>query len=240
MENDPEVLTLPKPDLDQEFPLVRGLQLRRSIRNFQKDRKLTLDELSNLLWSAQGLVPKNDELPQDIQKRRPRPPRRTAPSGAAFYSLELYIVTREGLYSYLPEEHSLAILSETDMVDTLAETYRFPFLQDAVRSAAATVLIASDMEKATRWASNALDTIGAPYIEAGTAAQNLMLMATGMGLGTVLMTNFDAWHCAQYLQLPKRHSLILSVLVGQPQKDENSSDATRKRNVNQTGIVEKV
>ena len=56
-------------------------------------------------------------------------------------------------------------------------------MQDAVRFAAATVLIASDMEKATRWASDALDTVGAPYIEAGTTSQNLMLMATGMDLG---------------------------------------------------------
>ncbi|MFW9915942.1 MAG: nitroreductase family protein [Candidatus Thorarchaeota archaeon] len=70
------------------------------------------------------------------------------------------------------------------------------------------------MEKATRWASNALDAVGAPYMETGAAAQNLMLMATTMNLGTVLMQNFDPWHCAQHLKLPLRHALICAVLIG--------------------------
>jgi SagB-type dehydrogenase family enzyme len=214
MENERKVVPLPDPDFSRIFPLVQALQQRRSIRSFQKDQKLTFDELSNLLWAAQGLIPKNGTFPPEQQDKISYPPFRTAPSGGSYYSLVLYIVTREGVYSFLPEEHLLVLYSENDLVDTLADTFRIPFLQDAVRSASATILFASDVEKATRWASNALDAVGAPYMETGAAAQNLMLMATAMGLGTVLMQNFDAWHCAQHLKLPLRHALICAVLVG--------------------------
>ncbi|MFX0116748.1 MAG: SagB/ThcOx family dehydrogenase [Candidatus Hodarchaeota archaeon] len=224
MENEPKVIPLPAPDFNRDFSLVHALQQRRSIRSFQKDQKLAPDELSNLLWAAQGLIPRNGKFPPEQQDGLSYPPFRTAPSGGGYYSLVLYVVTREGVYLYLPEEHALVLYSENDLVDTLADTFRIPFLQDAVRSASATILFASDVEKATRWASSALDAVGAPYMETGAAAQNLMLMATAMGLGTVLMQNFDPWHCAQHLKLPLRHALICAVLVGYKMPSHSESN----------------
>jgi len=46
-------ITLPKPQLDLEFPLMKALKNRRTIRKW-KTELLTLQEVSNILWCACG------------------------------------------------------------------------------------------------------------------------------------------------------------------------------------------
>lgn len=78
---------------------------RRSRRRF-KDEALTLEELSYLLLSTQGIV-------------NPAKPRfRTVPSGGARHGFETYLYVEKietikaGLYRYLPVEHKLMFLGE--------------------------------------------------------------------------------------------------------------------------------
>lgn len=71
---------------------------RRSVREYATD-PITLADLSQLLWAAQGLT--------DARKRR-----RASPSAGALYPLEFYVVVRErgiaglpaGIYHYSPED----------------------------------------------------------------------------------------------------------------------------------------
>jgi SagB-type dehydrogenase family enzyme len=80
---------------------------RRSRRRF-KDEALTLDELSYLLLSTQGIV-------------NPAKPRfRTVPSGGARHGFETYLYIEKvatlkmGLYRYLPVEHKLEYLGNKE------------------------------------------------------------------------------------------------------------------------------
>ena len=80
---------------------------RRSRRRF-KDEALTLEELSYLLLSTQGIV-------------NPAKPRfRTVPSGGARHGFETYIYVEkvesleQGLYRYLPVEHKLEYLGNKE------------------------------------------------------------------------------------------------------------------------------
>jgi hypothetical protein len=87
-----ELITLPKPNQDGSISLEWAIAARRSRRAFLP-QSLTLEQISQLTWAAQG---------QDTHSHY-----RTAPSAGATYPLELFIVTRDGLFRYLPAKHSL-------------------------------------------------------------------------------------------------------------------------------------
>ncbi|NLO25388.1 MAG: SagB/ThcOx family dehydrogenase [Clostridiales bacterium] len=84
--------------------LREALGRRRSRRRFTGD-PLTLEELSWLLWSAQGVTGDNEG-------------RRTAPSAGGRHPFETYLAVnrveglRPGLYRYLPFEHRLLVMGE--------------------------------------------------------------------------------------------------------------------------------
>ena len=68
---------LPAPRLEGGASIEETLQWRRSIRAFSQ-QALNLDEISQLLWAAQGIT-----HPDGL---------RTAPSAGALYLLEIYLV----------------------------------------------------------------------------------------------------------------------------------------------------
>src|SRR5271157_512540 len=72
-----QTIKLPEPALKSNFSLEQALAERRSIRNYTDD-PLTLAEVSQLLWAAQGITDSKTG-------------HRTAPSAMAKYPLELYI-----------------------------------------------------------------------------------------------------------------------------------------------------
>ena len=80
---------------------------RRSRRKF-KDEAITLEELSYLLLSTQGIINPN------------KPRFRTVPSGGARHGFETYLYIERvegieaGLYRYLPVEHKLVYLGENN------------------------------------------------------------------------------------------------------------------------------
>jgi hypothetical protein len=97
----PEKITL------GEMPIIDAMRSRRSRRKFSPG-PLTLEELSFLLWSTQG-----------VQKRTPKYTLRPVPSGGARHSFETYLYLARvdgvpaGLYRYQPLDH-LVVLLEKD------------------------------------------------------------------------------------------------------------------------------
>ena len=191
-----EMSDLPLPVEDSEVSLERTLSQRRSVRDFTPE-PLTLDEISQLLWSAQGITSDSGG--------------RTAPSAGGLYPLETYVVVADGWYRYVAAGHRLEQLGVRDQRSVLAEA---ALGQDAVANAAAVFVITAVYARtAEKYGARAERYV---QLEAGHAAQNLLLQAVAEGLGAVPIGAFDDEAIQRVLNLPADHEPLYLVPVGHP------------------------
>ncbi len=194
----PGALTpLPPPAVSGDKSLEEVLAQRHSVRKFG-DQPLTMAEIGQLLWAAQGITHGNSG--------------RTAPSAGALYPLELYVATAEGVFHYDPANHRLLL---TGQGDPRANLYRAAGRQDSVRQAPAVFIVAAVYERtATKYGPER--TPRYVHLEAGHAAQNLLLQAVALGLGAVSVGAFDDGEVQQALGLPTDHEPLYLIPVGHP------------------------
>lgn len=199
-------IALPAPLRTGGMSLNDALAHRRSIRSFQST-KLTQAELSQLLWAAQGVTDDKGH--------------RTAPSAHAQYYLHLYLAQPDGFFEYLPAAHALHRLSDKDLRAALSS-------QAAVQSAPVVFLIAGEYDRASKGIDRETG-LRLVNLEAGHAAQNLLLEATALNLGAVPVGGVDPKQAAQAASLPAAITPIYLVPVGHPRLPEESSPATSQR-----------
>jgi SagB-type dehydrogenase family enzyme len=193
-------ITLPEPQHDSEVSLEQSLLERRSIRSYSEE-PVTIQELSQLLWAAQGVTDERGF--------------RTAPSAGALYPLELYVVAGNvqdlapAVYRYGPEEHSLAWVLDGDRRSQLAEA---ALSQSFVEAGALAVVITAVYERTTlKYGERGVRYV---HIEAGHATQNLLLQATVMELGAVPVGAFNDDSVARLLDLPDDEQPLYIIPVG--------------------------
>lgn len=193
------IVDLPKPRLKGNVSLEEVLAARRSQRNFT-EKELTLQQVGQLLWAAQGITGKKGGLSL-----------RTAPSAGALYPLEVYAVAKDALYHYLPEGHKAEVIAERDLRRPLAQA---ALSQSAVGTAAVDIVICGVFSRITKkyGESGRLYT----YTEAGHVAQNIHLEAVALGLGSVPVGAFDSEAVQKCLSLPRDHEPLYIISVGYP------------------------
>jgi len=194
MENE-NVISLPEPKLKGTMSLEEAIQRRRSKRSYIS-QELTLEEISQLLWSVQGITDERRGF-------------RAAPSAGALYPLEIYLVKADGLYRYIPDGHRIKRLSEKDLRRPLAQAALW---QGFVAQAPIDIVICAVYERVT----SKYGKRGVRYtdIEVGHAAQNLHLQAVALGLGSVPIGAFDDDAVKKVLSLPKDHQPLYIIPVG--------------------------
>ncbi len=193
-----EFIALPEPDLRGALTLEEALQKRESYRRFSGD-PLSRKELSQVLWAAQGLTRGWGA--------------RTAPSAGALFPLETYAVLADGVYHYLPGKHEILRLSDLDRREVLAAA---ALGQEFIRQAPVTIATAVVLERIAR----KYGSRGERYalIEAGHAAQNVLLEATALGLGAVPVGAFHDEAVRKALGLPEDHKPVYLIPVGHKRK----------------------
>jgi SagB-type dehydrogenase family enzyme len=188
-------VTLPPPDRMGRMTLEQALARRRSVREFAA-QALSEQELSQLLWAAQGIT-----HPDGL---------RTAPSAGALYPLELYVAIASGFYHYDPHEHRLDLHSEGDFRSAL---YHASLEQDCVREAPAVFVIAAVYERTERKYGHQR---GPRYVhmDAGHAAENMLLQAVTLGLGAVPVAAFHDRRVQKVLSLPRDYQPVYLIPIG--------------------------
>lgn len=199
----PQAVQLPEPALSSSVSLEEALAQRRSVRGFS-DQPITLAEIGQLLWAAQGVT-------------EPRRGLRTAPSAGATYPLELIVIVgrAEGLapgaYRYGPGRHDLIPVLQDDQRQALA---RAALNQSALLQAPVTFAVtAVHARTQTRYGQRATRYVD---MEVGHAAQNLSLQAVALGLGSVVIGAFDDRDVAALLNLPPGEAPLYLIPVGKP------------------------
>ncbi len=190
---------LPEPS-GTKAGLFEAMQARRSVRSYAPE-PLTLSEISDLLYSAQGVSGGRGG--------------RTVPSAGATYPLETLLLAGEveglaqGLYRYRPEGHMVRQVSGDDLREAVCEA---ALGQRSIAQAPAVILIAAVYSRTTeRYGQR-----GVRYVdmEAGNASQNIHLCAEALGLGTVVIGAFLDGELARILSLAEDEVPLLLMPVG--------------------------
>jgi SagB-type dehydrogenase family enzyme len=174
------------------------LQTRRSIRVYS-GKALNLQEVSQLLWAAQGVTNSKGY--------------RTAPSAMASFSLQTYLIAvnvqglEAGIYRFEPSRHGLVPLQPGDFKGALTRTGMGGYF---VEGGAIYIVFAANPARTRSGEA------GVKYIamEAGHAAQNVYLQATVLGLGTVVNGGFNAEYTRQVLAIPQDEEPLYWMPVG--------------------------
>ncbi len=170
------IIRLPAPDTIGKVTVEQALLHRRSVRSYA-DRPLTLAEVGQVLWAAQGKTGKEYG--------------RTAPSAGATYPMEVFLVVGDvtglapGIYQYEVENHSLIPVARGDQRTKLAGA---ALGQTCIQRAPAVLVLCAEYKRTTgRYGERGERYV---HIEAGHIGQNVHLQCETLGLGTVMIGAF--------------------------------------------------
>ena len=200
------MVKLPAPRIIGSMTLEEAIAVRRSTREFI-EQPLTLEIISQLLWSVQGITGEKGL--------------RSVPSAGATYPLVVIAIVgtfgvnnlSPGVYRYLPESHGLRALTSGNLMALLAEV---ALGQQAIATAPVNFVIGAYYERTRSRYRNRTERY--VHMEAGHAAQNLYLQATALGMGTAAIGAFDDDGLKELLSLPGDFQPLYIMPVGVPSK----------------------
>lgn len=189
------IIALLQPDKTLDVSLMQALSDRQSVREFA-DRQLSLEELSSLLWAANGINREDG--------------RRTAPSAVNAQDIDIFVCMASGAYLYDAKQNQLTRVTTQDLRQAVAA-------QQPVMAPVFLVLVA-DLSRYPEGlaAQRELVTLFAAE-DAGYVSANIGLYCAAAGLATVPRASMDKDALAAALQLTDSQVLLLNNPVGYKQ-----------------------
>ena len=191
-----------------DLTIDKAILYRRSCRNFV-NRPVSLEALSKILYFGYGVT---GSVYYDNVEVLTRP----CPSGGALYPYEIYPIVfnvdgiEAGIYHYSPLDHFLELLKKGEFTKQVIEL----FLKQPHIANSSVCIILSAIIKRTAWKYGAR---GYRHIllEAGHLVQNMCLLSTAEGLGTLTLGSFDDNSLARFLDLdPVYEPVIYGLITG--------------------------
>jgi SagB-type dehydrogenase family enzyme len=176
------IIKLPSPQLKGKVSLEETILRRRAVRRYRR-KPLELSQLSQILWSAQGITGTREF--------------RAAPSAGATYPLEIFVFVgkqsviasevkqapeelQAGIYHYEAGSHSLSLHKPADLRPDLA---RATLDQEFIIDAPVDIVICAIYHKTSyRYGRRGERYV---HIEVGHVGENIHLQAVALGLATV-------------------------------------------------------
>jgi nitroreductase len=188
---EPKPIQLPPPQTEIGKPLMQALKLRQTSRSFSS-KPLPLQELSNLLWAANGI-------------NRTDSGKRTAPTARNWQEVDVYVALPEALYLYEAKGHSLTLVVAKDLREA---TGAQPFVKDAPLELVYVVDGARMQNASEQDKKNGIDV--------GFVSQNVYLYCASQGLATVVRGSVDRPSLSKAMNLRPEQNIILAQTVGYP------------------------
>jgi len=198
-----EKINLPKPNINPGVSLMTAMTNRKTQRDFIPYKPLTIQQISNVLWSAYGV--NRPELPKNHN--------RTVPSAVFVYPLEIYVVLEKGTFKYEPNEHVLIPMVEGNYSEKAG-------LQNFVKDASMNLIIFynPDVKCENEEMQKHLDKTSEKNIiraalDCGYCSQNIYLCCAAENLKCVARGMCDGEFFKKLMKLDKL-TFLLSMSVG--------------------------
>jgi SagB-type dehydrogenase family enzyme len=181
-------IVLNQPDLKRGLPVMEALSLRASASEFT-GTKLSLQDLSDLLWAANGV-------------NRKEMSKRTAPSAMNAQDIDVYLFTEEGVYIYDAQNHALNPVVSGDQRGLAAGR------QEEFAKAAAILVMVSDLSKFK--SGDDKMKLGLAAYDAGIVSQNISVFCASVGFNTRPRATMDIEKMRSVLQLKETQFPMLN------------------------------
>ena len=216
-----------------QLPMLHNLpqliESRRSARIYTQE-KMTLEQLSFLLWACQGVKSIRGKSYATL---------RTVPSGGARHPFETYLIIRKvdnlkpGVYHYLPLEHQLEFLHE---IENLDETVNESLCGQSWAAKANVLFYWSMVPYRAEWRYG-IYAHRVALMDAGHMAENLYLACTGIGLGCCAIGAFSDELCNELFTLNGEEEFMLYVVpVGTVRSSDKAEEQSFYKFVEDEGL----
>lgn len=186
----PASAVLPPPRREGGMPLAQTLGLRRSTRAYT-DRPLTIQQQSDLLWSAYGINRTDGG--------------RSAPYWRHVMVIDIYLARSDGVWRYAPETHALEPCLKDDLRALTG-------LQDFVAGAPLNLIYVAHGERMSDISAEERRLYAS--VDAAFIGQNVYLFCASQGLATVFRGALDTVKLGLALQLPGAQFVTFAQTVG--------------------------
>ena len=186
-------IKLNAPNKTRGSATMKALSDRKSVREFDT-KELSLQDLSDLLWAANGINREDG--------------RRTAPTASNRQEIDVYVVRHDGAYLYDAQSHSLKPVAKGDFRGAVAAA------QDFAKTAPICTVIVINLEKAGNTITEQTKLMGA--VDAGIVCQNINIFCSAVGLATVPRATMNQAELRNVLKLSETQLLIMNNPIGYP------------------------
>ena len=194
-----KIIRLVSPDTNKGLPLMKALKARKTTRDYS-DKTVSIRQLSDLLWAANGINRKDGK--------------RTSPAGNNRQEIDIYVVLKEGIYLWDAARNQLNPIIEGDH---RTETGQQDFVNTAPLNLVFVLNLAGkDGAKSRLSEEETKDRMGSALICAGSQTQNVALYCASEGLGNVVRGWIDYELLAKTMKLGGDQHILVAQTVGVP------------------------
>lgn len=187
-----ENIVLSRVSDDPGKSIKESLQNRKSSRSYA-DKELSLQQLSDLLWAANGFN---------------RPKMRTNATGMNKQSIEIYVCMAKGAYRYDAADNTLVWITDEDLRPAVAGRQAF------AATAPVCLVVAADLSDPIY---NSERGVMMSAYDAGIVSGNIYLFCSANDLATICRLTMDVDKLKTALKLSEKHYIHLNHPVGLPQ-----------------------
>jgi nitroreductase len=182
---------LPKPNLQrQTLSVMEAYKQRKSVREFSA-KDLSEQDLSDLLWAAQGQNREDGHL--------------TAPTAMNRQEIRLYVFTSQGASLYDPKANTLTQVASGDHRGLMAAGQAF------AKDAPVVLLMVADLDK---FGSNNQHAQSMAAVDTGIVCENINLFCSAAGFSTVPRATMDSKGISALLNLNENQIPLINNPVG--------------------------
>ena len=192
------IVALPEPQKDLDFPLMKALENRHTTRKW-KESALSEQELSNLLWAACGITK---------SKYGKVKSKRTAPSACNSQEIRVYTILDQGVYLYNEENHHLIQIVTKDIREHIGT-------QKMMKSAPMGLVFVADLSRMTSpFLRKAEAQRFSAWVDTGYISQNVYLYCAASNLGTAVLSLVNREKLHKLMCLKEHEKIVLTQVVG--------------------------